>query len=167
MHRVVLPSIKETWNNYYYFLQFKMSAYVITWSDMNPSVNQNKALIYLIFFFLHQTSYDILMVMLVVANFANKNDAKKPKKMTATLAHGYSSMSTPEARTIQWILTWLRLEGFLKSLRPCALDESSLSMWGDKLYVASLFYSKLYTGLNMNHFGYLPEVAVTLVCLSS
>ena len=57
-----------------------MSTYVITWSDMNPSDNQNKALMCLIFYFLHQTSYDILMVMLVVANFANKNDAKKPKK---------------------------------------------------------------------------------------
>ena len=56
-----------------------MSAYVITWSDINPSDNQNKALICLIFFFLHQTSF-FTMVMLLVANFANKNDAKKPKK---------------------------------------------------------------------------------------
>ena len=51
-----------------------------------------------------------------------RNDSKT-LKMIKTLAHGYSSV-----RAIQWIPTWHGLDGFRKSLRPCALDESSLSI---------------------------------------
>ena len=33
------------------------------------------------------------------------------------------------ARPIQWFPVWQGLDGFQKSLRTCALDESSLSIW--------------------------------------
>ena len=38
------------------------------------------------------------------------------------------------ARAIQWIPTWQVLDGFQKLLRPCALDESSLSIGRVKPY---------------------------------
>ena len=48
---------------------------------------------------------------------------QKTLEMTETLANWYSS-----ARAIQWIPTWRDLYGFQKYLRPCALDESNLSI---------------------------------------
>ena len=48
--------------------------------------------------------------------------------MTETLAHGYSSESTPSARAFKWIPAWQGFEGFQKSLHYCALDEGSLSI---------------------------------------
>ena len=42
---------------------------------------------------IHETFENLLTLMLVVANLANKNDAKN-LKMTEILAHGYSSEST-------------------------------------------------------------------------
>ena len=38
------------------------------------------------------------------------------------------------ARAIQWIPTWWGLDGFQKSLHPCAVDESSLRTGRVKLY---------------------------------
>ena len=46
--------------------------------------------------------------------------------MSETLAYGYSSESS--TRAFQWIPTWKGLDDFQKSLHPCVLDESSLSI---------------------------------------
>ena len=63
-----------------------------------------------------------------MANFANTKWCKKPEKITETLAQWYPSVSTQQ--DIYWIPTWQDLDGFSKnkSLCPCALDESSLSI---------------------------------------
>ena len=65
-----------------------------------------------------------LTLTLLVAYFTTQNGAKNPKKWpnpgTWVLIWEYS------ARAIQWIPTWQGLNGFQKSLRPCALDESNI-----------------------------------------
>ena len=65
-------------------------------------------------------------LMLLVANLENRNYAKNLKNDWNpgiwVLIWEYS------ARAIQWILTWHGLDGFQKSLRPCALDKSSPSI---------------------------------------
>ena len=70
-----------------------------------------------------------LTVVLRVSNLAKcYKMMQKTWKMTGTLAHGYSSESTKQSWTFQLIPTWQGLNGFQKSLRPCALDKSSLSI---------------------------------------
>ena len=56
--------------------------------------------------------------MLLVANLANTIWCKKNLEMTETLS----------ARAFQWIPTWHSLDGFLKYLHPCSLDESSFNL---------------------------------------
>ena len=62
-----------------------------------------------------------------------QNDAKKLKNEwnpgNGVLIWEYS------ARAFQWIPTWQGLDGFQKSLHPCALNESSLSIRRVKWYV--------------------------------
>ena len=64
--------------------------------------------------------------MLLLANLPIQNDAKDLKNDwnadTWVLIWEYFT------RAIQWIPAWQGIDGFQKSLRPCALDESSLSI---------------------------------------
>ena len=60
-------------------------------------------------------------------------------KMTETLAHGYSSESTLRELSMQWIALWQGLDDFQKSLPPCVLDESSLSIRRLRNCTVSLF----------------------------
>ena len=66
------------------------------------------------------------------------------------------------ARAIQWIPTWQGLDGFQKSLHPCVLDESSLSIgilkamlgkWQRKLAVSATFYKVSLVGYNPTRIG--------------
>ena len=72
-----------------------------------------------------ETTY-ILTLMLLVDNLLIRNDAKKLKNYWNpskwVLIWKYST------RAFQRIPTWQGLDDFQKSLRPCALDESSLSI---------------------------------------
>ena len=52
---------------------------------------------------------------------------QKNLKMIETLAHGYSSESTVRELSNEYQHDWV-LKGFEISLRPCALEESSLSI---------------------------------------
>ena len=67
-----------------------------------------------------------LTLMLLLANLTNKNDAKNLKNDwntgTWVLIWEYS------VRTIQWIPTWQGSDCFQKSLHPCALGNSCLSI---------------------------------------
>ena len=45
------------------------------------------------------------------------------------------------ARAIQWVPTWQGLDGFQKSLRPCTLDESSLSIGRVNMHTMNTLYS--------------------------
>ena len=66
-----------------------------------------------------------LTLMLLVANLANTKWSKKPENWnpgTWVLIWEYS------ARAMQWIPTLQGLDSFQKSLHPCALDKSSLSI---------------------------------------
>ena len=66
-----------------------------------------------------------LTLMLLVANLANTKWCKKTEKNDwnpGILIWHYSE------RDFQWIPTWQGLDGFQKSLHPCDLDESSLSI---------------------------------------
>ena len=67
-----------------------------------------------------------LTLMLLVANLANTKGCKNLKNDWNlgiwVLIWEYSS------RAIPWIPTWQGLDGFQRLLRPCALDESSLSI---------------------------------------
>ena len=58
-----------------------------------------------------------LTLMLLVASLANK---KIPDIRVLIWEYW--------ARAFQWISTWQGLDGFQKSLRPCALDQSSPSI---------------------------------------
>ena len=66
--------------------------------------------------------------MLLVANLAMQNDEKKLQKIPETLllemARTRVTLWEQSARTIQWITTRQGLDGFQKSLCPCA--------WGEK-----------------------------------
>ena len=72
------------------------------------------------------TTDDTLSLMLLVANLANTKWCTKPENDrnpgTWVLIWECS------ARAFKWIPTWQSLDGFQKSLRHCALDESSLSI---------------------------------------
>ena len=74
-----------------------------------------------------KSSLDPLTLMPLVANLAITKRCKNPEKWlkpdTIALIWEVSA-----ARAIQWIPTQQGLDGFQKSLRPCALDESSLSI---------------------------------------
>ena len=63
--------------------------------------------------------------------------------MTETLANGHSFESAHQI-SIQCIPTWQGLDVFQKSLRPCALEESSLSTGKVKKGASSL-QTKYYT----------------------
>ena len=68
--------------------------------------------------------------MLVVAYLANTKWCKKPEKWLETLhmgTHLRVLIWEYSARSFQWIPTWQGLKRFQESLRPCALNESSLS----------------------------------------
>ena len=54
---------------------------------------------------------------------------QKPKKMTKTLAHRYSSESTLRELSNEYRHVRVR-DGFQKSLHPTAVDESNLSTTG-------------------------------------
>ena len=70
---------------------------------------------------------NLLTIILRVDNLAITKGCKKTEKMTVTLAHGYSSESTERELSNQYH-AWQGLDGFPKSLCPCALEESSLSI---------------------------------------
>ena len=65
--------------------------------------------------------------LLLVANLANTKNAKRNWKMTETLANGYLYERTQRDRSNECQLDRV-LVIFQKSLLPCALDESSLSI---------------------------------------
>ena len=68
-----------------------------------------------------------LTLMLLVANLANTKWCKVNWKMIKTLEHGYSYKSYQCELSDEYQHDRVR-EGFQKSLRPCSLDESSLTM---------------------------------------
>ena len=74
----------------------------------------------------NETSVLQFLTHMLLANLANTKCWKRLKNdlnpETWALIWEYS------ARAIQWISTWQGLDGFQKSLRPCALDESSISI---------------------------------------
>ena len=76
--------------------------------------------------------------MLLVAIWPIQNDAK-PLKMTETMAHGYSFESTQQKLSNEYKhdRVWMF---FLKSLRSCVLDESSLSIGRVKPSVPGVSY---------------------------
>ena len=73
-----------------------------------------------------------LTLLLLVANFVNTKWRKKAEKWPTpwhmVLIWEYL------ARAFKWIPTWQGLDGFQKSLRSCASDESSLSIGRVKCY---------------------------------
>ena len=87
-----------------------------------------------------------LTLMLLVASLANTKWYKNMKNVWNpgkwVLIWEYSM------RAIQWIPRWEGLDGFQKSLRPCALDEFSLNIGRVKTLqhmVSALFTSNLFT----------------------
>ena len=61
--------------------------------------------------------------MLLVANLANTKWCKIPEKWLKPWNMGIVLIWECSAKAIQWIPYWQGLDGFQKSLRPCALDE--------------------------------------------
>ena len=68
-----------------------------------------------------------LTLMLLMANLVNTKWCKKKLKKNDWNSSTWVLIWECSARAIQWIPTWHSLDGFQKSLRPCALDKSSLS----------------------------------------
>ena len=69
--------------------------------------------------------------MLLVANFGQYKMMRKPRKMTETMAHGYSPDSTQRQRELSneyQITNMTGLKWFQQSLHHCASDKSSLSI---------------------------------------
>ena len=66
--------------------------------------------------------------MLLVANLANTKWCKKNLKNDWNHGKLWVLIKEYSARAIQRVLTQQGLDGFQKSLCPCALDESSLSI---------------------------------------
>ena len=70
--------------------------------------------------------------MLLVANLAN---TKWRKNLKNDRNHGkWVLIWENSVRAIYWIPTWQGLDGFQRSSRPCALDESNLSIERVKLF---------------------------------
>ena len=88
-----------------------------------------------------------LTIKLLVANF---EEMQNPWKMTETLAHWYSSWEN-SARAFKWIPTKQGLDGFQKTLRPYALDETSLSI--GRVY--PLNYTLAIKAPNIAHYTYV------------
>ena len=84
----------------------------------------------------HCRAYIYFTLMLLVANLANTKKAKNTKNYLNpgkwVLIWEYS------ARAFQWIPTWQGLDFFQKSLSPCALEESSVSIGRVKMWIASI-----------------------------
>ena len=74
----------------------------------------------------------ILTLMLLVANLANTKWCKTLERWLKPWHMG-THLRALTAGAIQWIPTWHGFDGFQKSLHPCALDESSLSIGRVKL----------------------------------
>ena len=71
--------------------------------------------------------YIALTLMLLVANLANTKWVKKKLKNFRNPGI-WVLIWECSARAFQWVPTWQGFDGFKKSLHPCALDESSLSI---------------------------------------
>ena len=67
---------------------------------------------------------------------------QKPWKIIETLAHGYSSESNRQEISNEYQPTWQSLNWFQKSLRPCALDEISLSIGKVNPYAAGGYFGQ-------------------------
>ena len=65
-----------------------------------------------------------LTLLLLVANLVNTKWCNKPEKWLKPWHMG----THLRVRAIQWIPTWQGLNAFQKSLHPCPLEESSLSI---------------------------------------
>ena len=94
-----------------------------------------------------------LTLTLLEANLVNKKMMQKSRKITETLAHGYSSESTHySASAIKWIPTWQGLVGFQKSLRFWTKVAWALEGLTE-VSIFSLIRSGRYSAINHNIMG--------------
>ena len=72
-----------------------------------------------------QSQTFFLTLMLLIADLANTKWCKKHENDWNP--GSWVLISAYSVRAFQWLPTWQGLDGFQKSLHPCALDESNLS----------------------------------------